>query len=42
MLQYGTGGGNYFEANLLGGEAVYYIFFVEEIPILTEGAQESL
>ena len=42
MLQYGTGGGNYFETNLLGGEAVYDVFFVEEIPILTEGAQESV
>ncbi len=42
MHQYGTGGGNYFEANLLGGETVYDVLFVEEIPILTEGAQESL
>ena len=36
MLQDGAGGGNYFESNLLGGEAVYDVLFVEEIPILVE------
>lgn len=37
MLQDGTGGVNYLKANLLDGEAVYDVFFVEEITFLVEG-----
>jgi hypothetical protein len=42
MLQHRTGGGNYFKANLLGGEAGYDVFFVEEISILVEGGHRKV
>ena len=42
MFQDGAGGGNYFEANFLGGEAVYDVFFVEEITILVEGGHRKV